>query len=77
MRLRSLTSCRCRTLAPRVLTCWLAGGGTSIDSRFALGLICVVGSLVAEAAMLNIQEFYLFAKYGVSTVNSKPQQHWT
>ena len=44
------------------------GSSTTINSRFWLGLACVVGSLIAEAAMLNIQEFYLFGKYGMSTV---------
>lgn len=41
--------------------------GTALNPTFAMGILCVVGSLIAEAAMLNIQEFYLFNKYGVST----------
>ncbi len=43
-------------------------GAAAAASTFAAGVLCVVGSLIAEAAMLNIQEFYLFSKYGVSTV---------
>lgn len=37
-------------------------------TRFIVGLTCVMGSLIAEAVMLNIQEHYLFQKYEVSTV---------
>jgi drug/metabolite transporter (DMT)-like permease len=44
-------------------------GAFDPTSKFTIGLICVVGSLIAEAVMLNVQEFYLFQRYEVSTVS--------
>ncbi len=44
-----------------------------LGSKFGLGLVCVLGSLLAEAVMLNVQEHYLFQKYEVSTVRDHKQ----
>lgn len=52
---------------------WPSSGSSSNSnesvehSKFLLGLVCVLGSLIAEAVMLNVQEHYLFQQYQVST----------
>ena len=43
-------------------------GDMDPSSKFVVGVLCVLGSLIAEAVMLNVQEFYLFQQYEVSTV---------